>query len=322
MKTYKELINEVNYQSHHDDLEVDSRLAFMAVKHHLREPKNFQKFIDNVKTPKHELVKAFNDYRHHEIKISHLDHVDSGLKQKYKKLNVIFSPRPKGMATALAPVRGATSVLKPEDEHVNMEISNFESLKHENVSTKPIHQVHSEFLKELDHKFHTWNHEFTHVHQQAVLKKTIGPPKSKDRYEGSVEYHNSPHEVQAFNRDLDYHMGKTFRNHPHVFDGLRTIDGENNFKEKNNHVYYGDMRIEPKFNDKESHHYNILYALDSHIRNTTEPDHGTSFSNAYLLRSKEHRGQYDDIIQKHLIANHPKFKKPRIRIKLFGRQIF
>ena len=261
MLSFSEFLIEIEYKNK-NELHTDSKLVFMAFKHHLRNPENFKKFIKN-KTDNSEtnrFASAFNHSITHHVNINDMD-IHPDLKQKYSGMDIFAGPRLGGLMNITRNVAGSSSQLETKNpgflrrmfgakptHHVDFGLYNMKSLHPENIKNKSMEDTYNDFHKELNSRYDTFAHEFTHASDQLKSGKPINADYNNitDKEIMHRAYYNHPAEVRAFSHQLDYHLQKAKIEHPEYMkrkpsDGtketLRKLDAKYNHNYESMYEY-------------------------------------------------------------------------------------
>lgn len=189
MINYIELLEkELNYGTREPD-NVDSKLLFMGLKDHLRDPVNFQNMMNRS-----------NRYRgvYHGVYARELNIPDE-LKEKHGNLRVEFHHDPTDPAGASYSQEG--SARTPPNKRIHLlQFHKFTSLHSDNLSTKPLPEVHEHFMRQLSSEFSYFHHEFTHYSDLKNRKLEDGYKEPANQ----KEYINSPEEVKAWTAEKSH----------------------------------------------------------------------------------------------------------------------
>lgn len=303
MKTFKELINEINYGKH-DEFDADSKLLFMAMKHHLRDRRKFE---DMLRNPTIIPVKAMGQSKpgyalRHYVKVSDMEmHPD--LKEKYKDLHLFVGP--KILGRGYGTTKGSASVkTEAGKKTVFMGFQSFKSLDTKAQQTDSLEKTYKKFHKEFNGpgQFEIWHHEMTHAHD---LNKGIDfsqeAKSSKFYTDPAQRYVNFPFENRAFAKQLDYKLERESRLNPHWFSGHHDpID-----KESREYRYFTNPAYRNKLSDDEFKVYRSLKQLSSRGGTLPPPKSAASMKEhdwhgMYIASSPEHRRNFEKIIGKYI----------------------
>lgn len=327
IKSFAQYLLEVTYSDRHPEVYADSRLMFMAMKHHLRNPENFKKFVSNPEDSGKDggLASAFHRTIKHTVDVQDLE-LDPELKKKYRGVKLGLGPNNKGLLNIVSHTRGTTDPMKRvgaigyilgKRPTVGMNVHGLPSLEPKHVAATPLPKLHREVEQDMNKRFETWAHEFTHVHDQVVKGMELkAPPKTGDQVKDVETYYNQPHEVRATAAQLDYRLGKAMRDTPHWFKGgihkpMKVPDEMRKKQTPGDRFNLDDHDMMPvrvlhrlEHQGPETHPDPRVNAIKA-LQRTFDPQENF-WAQRYVMSTPEHRKVFSDIVQKHVDQNKDK----------------
>jgi hypothetical protein len=186
---YKLFLEQLNYRDRDPD-HVDSRLLWMGIKDHLRDPKNFKSMMKR-KTPY-----LWTD----EIKS-----LDPKIKEKHPNLRVSFAHELEGYPRAQA-------AHMKEGNHHFIHLVKFNSLQPNMLQGNHLFDTHKSFMGELNRKFVDFTHEYKHYSDDTTKRIPYSIP---DDQNNAKTYYNNPYEVSAHIHEKQYEIEKELLQNKH-----------------------------------------------------------------------------------------------------------